>query len=181
MIALAKAKPNTLNCASPGNGTTGHLSLELLKTMTGVRIQHVPYKGSGPALQDLIAGQVHMTIDNLPSAMSHIQAGKLVALGVTTTDRVAALPNVPTIAAAIPGYEASSWFVVMAPAATAVSIVRRLSGEIDGILRKPAVIERFKGLGAAPVGGTPEQLGAYIAAETKKWREVVRVSGARIE
>ena len=181
LIELARARPNSLNSASPGNGTTGHLSLELLKSLAKVDIQHVPYKGSGPALQDLLAGQVHMTIDNLPSAIPHIQSGKLMALGVTTEARVAVLPNVPTVASTVPGYEASSWFVVMTTSGTPDAVVRRLSAEIDAILKRPAVVERMKSLGAEPIGGTPERLAALIAAETRKWREVVRVSGAKIE
>ena len=181
LIKHARANPNKINSASPGPGTTGHLSLELFKTMAGVQIQHVPYKGSGPALNDLLGGQVQMTIDNLPSAMPHIQSGKLTALGVTTEQKVAALPDVPTVASVVPGYEASSWFVVMAPARTPDPIVRRLSAEVDKILKKPAVLERMKTLGADPVGGTPEQLGKHIAAEAKKWREVARASGAKLD
>jgi tripartite-type tricarboxylate transporter receptor subunit TctC len=181
LIKHARANPNKINSASPGPGTTGHLSLELFKTMAGVQIQHVPYKGSGPALNDLIGGQVQMTIDNLPSAMPHIQAGKLTALAVTTERKVAALPDVPTVASVVPGYEASSWFVVMAPARTPDPIVRKLSAEVDKILKKPAVLERMKTLGADPVGGTPEQLAQHLAVETKKWREVARASGAKLD
>jgi tripartite-type tricarboxylate transporter receptor subunit TctC len=181
LVAYARANPNKLNAASPGAGSTGHLSLELFKKLTGVEIQHVPYKGSGPALTDLMAGQVQMTIDNLPSAMPHIQAGKLTALGVTTEQKVAVLPDVPTVASLVPGYEASSWFVVMAPAGTSEPIVRRLSGEVDKLLRKPMVLERMKALGADPVGGTPEQLAAHLAAEVKKWRDVARASGAKLD
>jgi tripartite-type tricarboxylate transporter receptor subunit TctC len=181
LVAYARANPNKLNAASPGAGSTGHLSLELFKKLTGVEIQHIPYKGSGPALTDLMAGQVQMTIDNLPSAMPHIQAGKLTALGVTTEQKVAVLPDVPTVASLVPGYEASSWFVVMAPAGTPEPIVRRLSGEVDKLLRKPMVLERMKALGANPVGGTPEQLAAHLAAEVKKWRDVARASGAKLD
>jgi tripartite-type tricarboxylate transporter receptor subunit TctC len=181
LIKYARANPNKLNSASPGAGTTGHLSLELLKTMAGVQIQHVPYKGSGPALNDLLGGQVQMTIDNLPSAMPHIQSGKLVALAVTTEKRVEALPDVPTVASVVPGYEASSWFVVMAPARTPEPVVRKLAGEIDKLLKKPAVLERMKTLGAQPVGGTPEQLAKHLSVETKKWREVARASGAKLD
>jgi tripartite-type tricarboxylate transporter receptor subunit TctC len=124
---------------------------------------------------------VQMTIDNLPSAMPHIQAGKLTALGVTTEQKVAVLPDVPTVASLVPGYEASSWFVVMAPAGTPEPIVRRLSSEVDKLLRKPVVLERMKALGADPVGGTPEQLAAHLAAEVKKWRDVARASGAKLD
>ena len=181
LIDLARAKPGSINFATPGNGTTGHLSTELLKSMTKIDLVHVPYKGSGPALQDLLAGQVQMTIDNLPSAMSFIKAGKLVALGVTTSQRVAALPDVPTIASVVPGYEASSWFVIVAPAATPEPVIAKLNAEGNRILKKPEVRERFAQLGADPIGGTPQDLAKHIAAETAKWKEVVRVSGAKVD
>jgi tripartite-type tricarboxylate transporter receptor subunit TctC len=181
LIAYARANPNKLNSASPGAGTTGHLSLELFKKLTGVQIQHVPYKGSGPALNDLIGGQVQMTIDNLPSALPHIQSGKLVALGVTTEQKVDVLPDVPTVASVVNGYEASSWFVVVAPAGTPEPVVNRLASEIDKTLKKPALLERMKTLGAEPVGGTPQALARHIAAETDKWREVARLSGAKLD
>jgi tripartite-type tricarboxylate transporter receptor subunit TctC len=181
LIAFARANPNKLNAASPGSGTTGHLSLELLKSMTGVQIQHVPYKGSGPAMNDLIGGQVQMMIDNLPTAMPFIQMGKFTALGVTTERRVAALPDVPTVGSVVPGYEVSSWFVIMAPAGTPDAIVRKLSAETDKLLKQPAVVAHMKTLGADPVGGSPEALARHLAAESKKWREVVRVSGAKVD
>ena len=181
LIDRARAKPGSINFATPGNGTTGHLSTELLKSMTKIDLVHVPYKGSGPALQDLLAGQVQMTIDNLPSAMSFIKAGKLLALGVTTSQRVAALPAVPTIASVVPGYEASSWFVIVAPAATPEPVIAKLNAEGNRILKKPEVRERFAQLGADPMGGTPQDLAKHIAAETAKWKEVVRVSGAKVD
>lgn len=132
-------------------------------------------------LVDLMGGQVQMAIDNLPSAMPHIKAGKLIALGVTGEKRSAQLPDVPTIASILPGYAAESWFVLMAPAGTPPAIVNKVSAEVDKILKKPEVIERFKGLGAEPVGGTPEQLGQFITAETRKWSQVVKASGAKID
>lgn len=181
LIALAKAKPGHLNYASPGNGTTGHLSTELLKSMAKIFVTHIPYRGSGPALQDLLAGQVQMSIDNLPSAIPHIKSGKLVALGVTSPAAVAALPGVPPIASVLKGYEAESWFVLMAPSATPPAIVNKLSTTVDQILRKPEVAEKMRGLGAEPVGGTPQALGAFIARETAKWKQVVRISGAKLD
>jgi tripartite-type tricarboxylate transporter receptor subunit TctC len=181
LIDRARAKPGSINFASPGNGTTGHLSTELLKSLTKIDLVHVPYKGSGPALQDLLAGQVQMTIDNLPSSMAHIKAGKLVALGVTTARPVPSLPGVPTIASVVPGYEASSWFVIVAPAKTPAPIVAKLNAEANRILKKPEVQDRFAQLGADPMGGTPEDLGKHIAAETAKWKEVVRRSGAKLD
>jgi tripartite-type tricarboxylate transporter receptor subunit TctC len=181
LIDRARAKPGSINFASPGNGTTGHLSTELLKSLTKIDLVHVPYKGSGPALQDLLAGQVQMTIDNLPSSMAHIKAGKLVALGVTTTRPVPSLPGVPAIASVVPGYEASSWFVIVAPAKTPGPIIDKLNAEANRILKKPEVRERFEQLGAEPIGGTPQDLAKHLAAETTKWKEVVRLSGAKLD
>ena len=180
-VAKAKAQPGSMSYGSPGNGSTGHLSTELFKGRAGVFAVHIPYRGSGPMLLDLMAGQIQMAIDNLPSAIPHIRAGKLVALGVTSTTRNAQLPDVPTIASVLPDYAAESWFVLVAPAGTPAAIINRMSAEVDRILKKPEIIERFKGLGADPVGGTPEQLGQFIAAETKKWQQVVKDSGAKID
>jgi tripartite-type tricarboxylate transporter receptor subunit TctC len=181
LIALAKSKPGALSYGSPGNGTTGHLSTELFKNQAGVFVTHIPYRGSGPMLLDLMAGQVQLAIDNLPSAMPHIKAGKLIALGVTGAQPNGQLPDVPPVASVLPGFAAESWFVLMAPAGTPPAIVNRVSAEVDKILKKPDVIERFRGLGAEPVGGTPEQLGQFIAAETGKWSKVVKISGAKID
>jgi len=181
LIAIAKAKPGSLSYGSPGNGTTGHLSTELFKSGASIFVTHIPYRGSGPMLVDLMGGQVQLAIDNLPSAMPHIKAGKLVALGVTSEKPSAQLPDVPPIASLLPGYAAESWFVLMAPAGTPPAIVNKVSAEVDKILKKPEIIERFKGLGAEPVGGTPEQLGQFINAETRKWSQVVKSSGAKID
>jgi tripartite-type tricarboxylate transporter receptor subunit TctC len=181
LIALAKARPGALSYGSPGNGTTGQLSTELFKTQAGVFVTHIPYRGSGPMLQDLVAGQIQMSIDNLPSALPLIQAGKLVALGVTSQQPVPTLPGVPAIAGVLPGYVAEAWFVLVAPAGTPAPIIDKLSAEVDRILKKPDVIERFAKLGATPVGGTPKQLGDFIAAETIKWKEVVKTSGAKVD
>jgi tripartite-type tricarboxylate transporter receptor subunit TctC len=181
LVALLKAQPGKLSYGTPGNGSTGHLSTELFKTQAGVFITHIPYRGSGPMLQDLAAGQVQMSIDNMPSALPLIQSGKLVALGVTSAQPVPQLPGVPPIASVLPGYEAEAWFVLVAPAGTPQPIIDRLSTEVDRILKKPEVAERFAKLGATPVGGTPRQLGDFIAAETRKWQQVVKVSGAKVD
>ena len=165
----------------PGNGSTGQLSTELFKTRAKIFATHIPYRGSSPMLADLMAGQIQMSIDNLPSALPFIKSGRIVALGVTSDKPSPQLPGVPTIASVLPGYSAESWFVLVAPAGTPAAIVNRLSAEVDKILKKPEVLERFRGLGAETVGGTPEDLGRFIAAETKKWQEVVKVSGARID
>ena len=181
LLERAKTKPGAINYGTPGNGTTGHLSTELLKTLTKTDFTHVPYKGSGPMLQDLLGGQVQMAIDNLPSSMPHIKAGKLVALAVTSAAPSPELPGVPTLGSIVPGYLAESWFVLMAPTGTPEAIVNKLSVEVDRIVKRPEVIERFKQLGAEPVGGTPKSLGEFIARETSKWRDVVKASGARID
>ncbi len=181
LIAKARARPGAMSYGTPGNGSTGHLSTELFKSRAGIFVTHIPYRGSGPMLLDLIAGQIEMAIDNLPSAIPHIRAGKLVALGVTSEQRNSQLPDVPTIASVLPGYAAESWFVLVAPAGTPAPIINRLSAEVDRILKRGEVIERFKGLGAEPVGGTPEQLGQFIGAETRKWQQVVKASGAKVD
>lgn len=181
LIALLKAQPGKLSYGSPGNGSTGHLSSELFKTQAGVFVTHIPYRGSGPMLQDLVAGQIQLAIDNLPSALPLIQAGKLVALGVTSPQPVPQLPGVPTIASVLPGYAAEAWFVLMAPAGTAPPIIDKLAAEVDLMLKQPEVIERFTRIGATPVGGTPRQLGDFIGAETQKWKTVVRASGAKVD
>ncbi len=182
LIALAKAKPGQLSFASSGNGTSLQLSGELFKTMAGVDILHVPYKGSSPAVADLIGGQVSMMFDNMPSALPHVKAGKLRPLAVTTARRSPSAPDIPTIAeAGLPGYEASSWFCLLAPAGTPKEIVTKLSTEVAKILRQPDVKERLFSLGAEPVGNTPEQFAAFIKAETVKWAEVVKKSGAKLD
>jgi len=181
LVARARAKPGALAYGSPGNGSTGQLSTELFKQQAKIFVTHIPYRGSSPMLQDLMAGQIQMSIDNLPAAMPFIKSGKIVALGVTSEQRNAQLPDVPTIGSVLPGYSAESWFVLVAPAGTPAAIVSKLSAEVDRILKKPDVVERFRALGAEPVGGTPEQLGRFIAAETKKWQQVVKLSGAKID
>ena len=181
LIALLKAQPGKLSYGTPGNGSTGHLSTELFKTQAGVFVTHIPYRGSGPMLQDLMAGQVQMSIDNMPSALPLIQSGKLVALAVTSPQPVPQLPGVPTVASVLPGYSAEAWFVLVAPAGTPQPIIDKLSAEVDRILKKPEVIERFVKLGATPVGGTPKQLGDFIATETLKWQKVVKDSGAKVD
>jgi len=181
LIDRARAKPGSINYGSPGTASPGHLSTELLKMLAKIELVHVPYKGSGPMQQDLLAGQVQMAIDLLPPAMPHIRSGKLLALGVTSSIPVSELPNVPTIASVIPGFESEGWYALMAPAGTSQPIITKLSAEVDKILHRPEVTERFKQLGAEPVGGTPAELAAFVASETAKWREVVKTSGAKAD
>lgn len=183
LIKYAKANPGKLNMASSGNGTSIHLSGELFKSMTGTFLVHFPYRGSGPALLDLIGGTMDLMFDNLPSAMPQIKAGKLKALAVTSAQRSAALPDVPTIAEAGPvkGFDASSWFGLLAPAGTPVDIINRVQQECAKALGTPALKERLLAQGAIPSGMPPAEFAAYIAAETKKWAQVVKVSGAKVD
>jgi tripartite-type tricarboxylate transporter receptor subunit TctC len=182
LIAYAKANPGKLNFASSGNGTSIHLSGELFKAMTGVEMTHVPYKGSAPALTDLIGGQVQLMFDNLPSSLPFIKAGKLRALAVTSGARAAALPDLPTLAeSGLPGFEASSWFGVLAPAGTPRDIVVKLNGAIAGWLASPEAKEKLLAQGAIAAGGTPEDFARHIGAETSKWAKVVKASGAHID
>ena len=182
LIAYAKAHPGKLNFASSGNGTSIHLSGELFKSMTGVQMTHVPYKGSAPALADLAGGQVQLMFDNLPSSLGLIKGGKLRALAVTSTARSPALPDVPTIAeSGLPGYEATAWFGVLAPAKTPPAIVDKLNAAIGAWLASPEAKEKLASQGAAAAGGTPADFARYIASETTKWAKVVKTSGAHID
>jgi tripartite-type tricarboxylate transporter receptor subunit TctC len=183
LIAYAKAHPGKLNMASSGNGTSIHLAGELFKTMTGTFMLHFPYRGSGPALLDLIGGNMDLMFDNLPSAMPQIKAGKLKALAVTSSERSAAMPELPTIveAAGLKGYEASSWFGLLAPAGTPADILARLQQETARALGSPALKERLLAQGAIPSGNTPAEFAQLIAAETKKWAAVVKASGAKVD
>jgi len=183
LIAYARANPGKLNMASSGNGTSIHLAGELFKTMTGTYMVHFPYKGSGPALLDLIGGTMDLMYDNLPSALPQVKAGKLVALAVTSSERSAALPEVPTVAEAGPvkGFEATSWFGLLAPAGTPADIVQRVQQESAKALASPALKERLLSQGAIPGGTSPAEFGRFIAAETKKWAAVVKASGAKVD
>ena len=182
LIAYAKANPGKLNFASSGNGTSIHLSAELFKTMAGVQMTHVPYKGSAPALQDLVGGQVQLMFDNLPSSLALIKGGKLKALAVTSSARAAALPDVPTNAeSGLPGFEASSWFGLLAPAGTPPPVIAKLNGEIAKWLATPEAKEKLLAQGANAAGGTPEDFAQFINAETAKWQKVVKESGAKVD
>jgi tripartite-type tricarboxylate transporter receptor subunit TctC len=182
-IAYAKARPGQLNMASSGNGTSIHLSGELFKTVTGVYMVHFPYRGSAPAITDLIAGNMNVMFDNLPSALPHIKSGRLKALAVTSRTRSPALPDVPTIeeAAGLKGFDASSWFGLFAPAGTPRTIVDRIQADVAKALAQPEVRERFIAQGADPGGNTPDQFAAFIRAETDKWTRVVKFSNAKVD
>lgn len=181
-IALAKARPGQINFASSGSGTSIHMSGELFKMLTGVNINHVPYKGSGPALIDLVGGHVLVMWDNLPSSMPYIKSGRLRPIAITTLARYPELPQLPTIAeSGVPGFDASSWFGVVAPAGTPREVVTRLNTEINRVLNLPDMRERFTQQGAIPGPGTPEDLGNWIRSEIAKWAKVVKASGAKVE
>jgi tripartite-type tricarboxylate transporter receptor subunit TctC len=182
LIRLAKDKPGQINFASSGSGTSIHLSGELFKTMAGVDITHVPYKGSSPALVDLIGGQVQIMFDNLPSALPQIKAGRLRAIAVTSLKRAPVLPDVPTISeSGLPGFEASSWFGVLAPAGTPAPIVARINAEVNKWLQSADARERLLSQGAEAAGGSPEQFAHHIRAESEKWAKVVKASGAKVD
>ena len=180
-IAYAKAHPGKLNMASGGIGNSTHMAGELFKMMTGINMVHVPYRGSAPALTDLLAGQVQVMFDLMASSIGHIRAGKLRALAVTTATRSAALPGVPAIGEFVPGYEASAVGGIGAPKGTPAAIVNRLNAEIDAALADPAMNARFADLGVAPVPGTPADFGKLIAAETEKWAKVIQFAGIKAQ
>ncbi len=182
LIDYAKARPGQLSYASSGSGTSIHLSAELFKSMTGTEMVHVPYKGSAPAVIDLLAGRVQLMFDNLPSSLSQIKAGKLRAIAVTSARRAATLPDIPTIAeAGLPGYEATSWFGMHAPAKTPRDIIGKIHGTVSRALKSPDMHERLTSQGAEPVGNTPEEFSAFVQAEIQKWAKVVKASGAKID
>src|SRR5438270_5371792 len=172
-IAYVKANPGKVNLASSGNGTSVHLSGEMFMAMSGAKMQHVPYRGAAPAITDLLGGQVQVIFDNMPSILQHIRSGSLRALAVTTTERSPQLPEVPTVAETVPGYEASALFGVGVAKKTPPEIIAKLNKEINEILAEPGIKARLVDLGGEPLIGTPEAFGAMIAAETDKWRKVI--------
>ena len=180
-IAYAKARPGQLSYASGGNGSSSHMSMELLKSMAGIDVVHVPYKGSTPALTDVISGQVAAMSVNMPPAVPHVKAGKLRALAVTTRTRTPSMPDLPTVAESLPGYETVAWFGVLAPAGTPKDIVNRLSLELGGIARSPDMRERLAGMGAEPVGGTPDEFAAVMARDIAKWTALAKSVGIKID
>jgi tripartite-type tricarboxylate transporter receptor subunit TctC len=182
LLALAKAKPGTVNFGSTSLGGSPHMSGELLKTMAQIDIVHVPYKGGGPMLIDLMGGQVQIAFDNLPSSINHIRAGKIRALAVTTAKRWPGAPEIPTLAeAGVPGYESSAWFGLLAPAGTPQPIVDMLQRHVAAILAVPEVEKLFLEQGAQPSGNTPAEFGKLIEAELQKWTKVVAATGVKLE
>jgi tripartite-type tricarboxylate transporter receptor subunit TctC len=182
-IQYAKANPGKINMASSGNGTSIHLTGELFKTMTGTYMVHLPYRGSAPAITDLLAGNTNVMFDNLPSALPHIKSGRLKALAVTSRAPSGALPGVPTVEEAgnLKGFDASSWFGLFAPAGTPRAIVDKIQSDVAKVLAMPEIRQRFLSQGAEPGGNTPDEFAAFIKAEADKWARVVKVSNARVD
>jgi tripartite-type tricarboxylate transporter receptor subunit TctC len=181
LIALAKSKPGTINFASSGTGSTAHLCAELFKYMAAIDIVHVPYKGAGPALTDLIGGQVQMLITGYSGAVPHIKSGKLRALGVTGAKRLVAAPDLPTIGETVKGYEAVSWYGIFAPARTPRAIVTRLADELRAMTKRPQVVEKLIALGIEPEGSSPEEFAQQVKQEIVKWGKVVKVANVPLE
>jgi tripartite-type tricarboxylate transporter receptor subunit TctC len=180
-IDYCKANPGKINMASSGSGTSVHMSGEMFMMMTGCKMLHVPYKGAGPAIADLIPGQVHVLFDNLPSSIGHIKGGRLRALAVTSDHRDAALPDTPTVAETVPGYEATAWFGIGMPKGSPREAVDRINAEVNRALKDPKMVAKLAELGGTPIPGTPEDFGKVIVLETDKWAKVVTASGAKAE
>ncbi len=181
LITYMKANPNKLSFGSPGIGSSVHVSGELFKSLTGTTMQHVPYKGRQFAIPDLVGGQIQLMFDNMPSALPMAKDGKIRALAVTTAKRSPAAPEVPTVAETVPGFEATTWFAMFAPAGTPPAVVARINAEMQRVFKLPDVVDKLKTLGLEPSISTPEELAKYQASEIVKWAKVVKDSGAKAE
>jgi tripartite-type tricarboxylate transporter receptor subunit TctC len=182
LVALAKAKPGTLDFGSSGNGSTNHLAGELLKSMTGIDIVHVPYKGAAPAMNDLIGGHIPMMFDNMPAVLPQVQSHVINAIAVAGANRASAMPDVPTVAeSGVSGFEASSWFGLVAPAKTPAPVLAKLEGEVEAVLKMPEVQKRLTELGAEPGAISGDAFGKYLADETVKWAKIIRASGVTMD
>jgi tripartite-type tricarboxylate transporter receptor subunit TctC len=180
-IAYVKANPGKVYFASSGTGASPHMSAELFKAMTGIEMTHVPYRGAGPAMTDLLPGRVQLMFDNLPSSIEHIRSGRLRALGVTAAKRSDALPEVPTIGETVPGYEVAVWNGICVPKGTPPEIIGALNRAVNAVLADPRLQARFAELGGAPMPMTPAEFGKLVSDETEKWAKVVKFSGAKPE
>jgi tripartite-type tricarboxylate transporter receptor subunit TctC len=181
LVALAKSKPGQLTYGSTGNGSSPHLTTEMLKLQTGIDIVHVPYKGTPPAVTDLLSGNITFMFANSLSVLPHVQTQRLRALGVTSAKRSPGTPNLPTIAESYPGFESGTWFALLAPAGTPRDVITRINGAVAKVVQMPDVREKIVAQGGEPLSGTPQQVGTYIRAEVGKWGKVVRASGAKVE
>lgn len=181
-IALAKAKPGELNFGTAGAGSSTHMIGELFKVVAGVNLAHIPYKGSAPAMADLLGGQIHLMFENLPVAIQHVRSGRIRAIGMTSRTRSASMPEVPTIAeTGLPDYEATAWFTIGAPAKAPADIVRKLNGDIDAWLKAPDMQAKWKEMGVTPLGGPPEVAAKFFASETVKWNRVIKAAAIRAD
>jgi tripartite-type tricarboxylate transporter receptor subunit TctC len=181
VIAYAKANPGKLTCATQGNGTTSHLTSELFQLMAGVKFQQVPYRGSAPALTDLVAGTVDLMFDNLGVSLALVRGGQLKLLGVATSNRTAALPDVPTIAETLPGFESAAWFAIVAPPKTPAAIVDKINADVNEALRERDIRERLAQLSAEPIGGTPQATAAYMREEVDRWAKVIKAANVKLD
>ena len=181
VIAYAKANPGKLTSATQGNGTTSHLTSEMFQMMAGVKFQHVPYRGSAPALTDLVAGSVDLMFDNLGVSLALVKGGKLKLLAVATPKRMASLPDVPTIAQTLPGFESAAWFAIVAPPKTPQTVVGKINADVNEALRQPDVTQRLAQLSAEPIGGTPQATAAYMRDEVERWHKVIKAADVKLD
>jgi tripartite-type tricarboxylate transporter receptor subunit TctC len=181
LIAFARANPGKLTSATQGNGTTSHLTSELFQLMAQVKVQHIPYRGSAPALTDLVAGSVDIMFDNLGVSLALVKAGQLKLLAVATPKRMASLPEVPTMAETLPGFESAAWFAVVAPPKTPAAIVSKINADMNEALRQGEVVARLGQLSAEPIGGTPQATAAYMREEVTRWHNVIKSAGVKLE
>jgi tripartite-type tricarboxylate transporter receptor subunit TctC len=181
VISYAKANPGKLTCATQGNGTTSHLTSELFQLMAGVKFQQVPYRGSAPALTDLAAGTVDLMFDNLGVSLALVRGGQLKLLGVATSNRMAALPDVPTIAETLPGFESAAWFAIVAPPKTPAAIVDKINADVNAALRERDIRERLAQLSAEPIGGAPWATAAYMREEIERWAKVIKAANVKLD
>jgi tripartite-type tricarboxylate transporter receptor subunit TctC len=181
LIEYARANPGKVTSATQGNGTTSHLTSEMFQMMAKVQVQHVPYRGSAPALNDLVAGSVDIMFDNLGVSLALVKGGKLKLLAVATPKRMASLPDVPTIAETLPGFDSAAWFAVVAPPKTPRAIVDKINADMNEALRQPEILERLAQLSAEPIGGTPQATAAYMREEIARWHNVIKSAGVKLD
>ena len=181
IIAYAKANPGKLTSATQGNGTTSHLTSELFQLMADIKFQHVPYRGSAPALTDLVAGSVDLMFDNLGVSLPLVKGGQLKLLGVATPKRMASLPDVPTIAETLPGFESAAWFAIVAPPKTPQAVVDKINADVNEALRQGDIVQRLAQLSAEPIGGTPQATAAYMREEIERWHKVIKAANVKLD